>query len=492
MKYIIIIDQGTTSTRAIVFDENGNSVTSSQEEFRQIYPKPGYVEHDPIDILSTVRSVISTALTKARVKYSDILCLGITNQRETIVLWDKQTGEPIYNAIVWQCRRTDDRCLELKNAGYEEIISKKTGLRIDSYFSATKIEWIINNVEQAKRYLEEERLLIGTIDTYIMWQLSGGKIYKTDYTNASRTMLYNIHDLCWDEELCNLFGIPVSALPEVCPSSNLYGYTDKDVLGFEIPISSVAGDQQSALFGQCCFNKGDMKVTYGTGCFLLMNSMEEALVSTNGLITTLNCQTVNEPCYALEGSVFVGGAVIQWLRDELRIISSSSETEEIARSVNDTNGVYVVPAFVGLGAPYWNFDAEGIITGITRGTNRAHIVRASLEAICYEVNDVIKAMEMDLGLDIACVKVDGGAVVNNFLMEFQSDISNLMIIRPEYREVTALGAFYLASLNIGLYHDLDEIRNLNKLSDIFNPSKDNLKRAELLAGWEKAIKKSMA
>ncbi len=492
MKYIIVIDQGTTSTRAIIFNQAGEVIASSQEEFRQIYPQPGYVEHDPIDILSSVRSVISTALTKARVKHSEILSLAIANQRETVVMWDKRTGEPIYNALVWQCRRTMERCLELKRLGYESVIRRKTGLRLDSYFSASKIEWLLKNVKRASELLEEDNLLVGTIDTYLMWQLSGGRIYKTDYTNASRTMLYNIHELCWDEQLCSLFRIPPKLLPEVCPSSSTFGYTDKDVLGFEVPICGVAGDQQASLFGQCCFEKGDLKVTYGTGCFLLMNSLDEALSSTNGLITTLSCQTKTKPSYALEGSVFVGGAVIQWLRDELKLITKASESEELARSVAHTNGVYLVPAFVGLGAPYWNFEAEGILTGITRGTNRAHIVRAALEGIAFEVNDVIEAMEKDISLKVQSIQVDGGAVENGFLMEFQSDITDATIVRPDNKEVTALGAFYLAALEQKIFANIEEIKACNKGEQVFHPQMSKDRRRELLAGWDKAVRKSSA
>lgn len=489
MGYILVIDQGTTSSRAIIFDEDGKIVNSAQEEFRQIYPKPSYVEHDPIDILSSVRSVISTALTRARVKYSEILSIGITNQRETVVVWDKITGEPLYNAIVWQCRRTKDRCDELKKEGYEDVIKHKTGLKIDSYFSATKIEWLIENVSSVKEALNEKRLLIGTIDTYLMWQLSGGKIYKTDYTNASRTMLFNINTLKWDKDLCDLFKIPVDILPEVCPSSYNYGLTSGDILGVKIPICGVAGDQQSALFGQSCFEKGDLKVTYGTGCFLLVNSKEEAINSNNGLITTLSCQTKDKPMYALEGSVFVGGAVIQWLRDELKLIDSAKETENLARSVKDTNGVYIVPAFVGMGAPYWHNDAEGLITGITRGTNRAHIVRASLEAICYQVNDLILAMNKDLGYKINNVKVDGGAVVNNFLMEFQANISDVHIIRPENVEVTALGAYYLACLELNIFQSLEEIASKSIVDKTFNSTYSQNYRNKCLEGWNKALRK---
>lgn len=488
MKYIVVIDQGTTSSRAIIYNLNGEVVGQAQQEFRQIYPKPGYVEHDPIDILSSVRSVISTALTEARVKHSELIGMGITNQRETVIMWDKLTGEPIYNAIVWQCRRTMERCVALKE--YEAEILKRTGLKLDSYFSASKIEWLFKNVSKAQELLKENRVLVGTIDTYLMWQLSGGKIYKTDYTNASRTMLYNIHTLSWDSYLCDLFHIPMEILPEVCASSYNYGTTDAEILGFEIPICGVAGDQQSALFGQCCFDKGDLKVTYGTGCFLLMNTKEEPLASKNGLITSLGCQTNQTPSYVLEGSVFVGGAVIQWLRDELKIISSASESEILARSVPDTNGVYLVPAFVGLGAPYWNFEAEGILTGITRGTNRAHITRAALEAIAYEVNDVVDAMQKDLGVDILTIEVDGGAVENDFLMEFQADISNAIIARPRNKEVTALGAFYLAALQLNIFEDLAEIKLKNPIEKSFIPRMTKKERQNKLKGWEKAIRKA--
>lgn len=488
MKYILVVDQGTTSSRAILFNTKGEVVGHAQQEFRQIYPNPGWVEHNPIDILSSVRSVISTALTEARVKHSELIGMGITNQRETIVMWDKQTGEPIYNAIVWQCRRTMERCNVLEE--YKEEILKRTGLKLDSYFSASKIEWLLKNVDKAKELLKQSRLLVGTIDTYLMWQLSGGKIYKTDYTNASRTMLYNIHTLSWDSYLCKLFDIPMEILPEVCPSSYTYGSTDKDILGFDIPICGVAGDQQSALFGQCCFDKADLKVTYGTGCFLLMNTGSEALVSKNGLITSLGCQTDKVPSYVLEGSVFVGGAVIQWLRDELKVISSASESEELARSVEDTNGVYLVPAFVGLGAPYWNFEAEGLITGITRGTNKAHITRAALEAIAFEVNDVVEAMKKDLGVDILTIEVDGGAIGNNFLMEFQANITNAVIARPKNKEVTALGAFYLAALHLNLFESLEEIKLKNPIERTFIPQIRKEERDAKLDGWNKAIRKA--
>lgn len=490
MKKILVLDQGTTSTRAILFDEKARMLAKSQEEFPQIYPEPGYVEHDPIDILSSVRSVISTVMTRARLKYSDIDGIGITNQRETVVMWNKATGEPIHNAIVWQCRRTASRCDEIRRIGLETTIRKKTGLRLDSYFSASKIEWMLKNVVQAKELLEEGNLLVGTIDTYLMWQLSGGKIYKTDYTNAARTMLFNIHTLSWDKELCTLFHVPMEILPEVCPSSGYFGDTSAEAMGFEIPIYAVAGDQQCALFGQSCFHKGDLKVTYGTGCFLLMNSKEEAICSNNGLITTLNCETKDTPSYALEGSVFVGGALVQWLRDELQLISSAEESETIANSVSSSNGLYVVPAFVGMGAPYWNFGAEGVITGITRGTNRAHIVRASLEAICYEINDVILAMSKDLGKPLNHIMVDGGASANSFLMQFQADISNAAIIRPKNTEVTALGACYLAGMALGIWNSLEEIQSTNEMDRAFITNMSDECRKKMISGWDKAVRKS--
>ncbi len=489
MKYIIVVDQGTTSSRAIIYNTNGKIVGSAQQEFPQIYPKPGYVEHNPIDILSSVRSVISTALTEARVKHSELAGMGITNQRETIVLWDKQTGEPIYNAIVWQCRRTAERCEEL--SPYADEIFKRTGLKMDSYFSASKIEWLLKNIPLASELLKEHRLLAGTIDTYLMWKLSDGKIFKTDYTNASRTMLYNIHKLCWDPYLCNLFGIPASILPEVCPSSHIYGYTDNEIVGFRIPICGVAGDQQSALFGQCCFETGDLKVTYGTGCFLLMNTRDTALTSKNGLITSLGCETWNKPSYVLEGSVFIGGALIQWLRDGLNLLNASFESEEFAKKVSDTNGVYIVPAFGGLGAPYWNRDAEGLITGITRGTKREHIIRAALEAIAYQVNDVITAMEKDLKKPLNRVRVDGGASVNDLLLQLQSDISAITIDRPLNNEVTSLGACYLVGLCLGIWEKQDLLK-LNESGTQFNSTISKEKRDHMLTGWKKAVEKSFS
>ncbi len=490
MKYILVLDQGTTSTRAIIYDQKAKVIASAQEEFKQIYPKPGYVEHDPIDILSSARSVISTAITRAKIKYSELLTMGITNQRETVILWNKETGEPIYNAIVWQCRRSIDYCNNLINNGYEEMIKAKTGLKIDPYFSATKIKWIFENVSVARKLAKEGNLAIGTIDTYLLWKLSGGKIYKTDYTNASRTMIFNIYDLKWDTDLCNLFGIDISLLPEVCPSSHFFGYTSEDVLGCKIPINGVAGDQQSALFGQLCLKSGELKVTYGTGCFLLMNTGNMAINSSNGLLTTLACMQNNKPIYAIEGSVFVAGALIQWLRDELDIIKSASETEEIAKSVKDANGVYIVPAFVGLGAPYWDSQAEGIITGLTRGANKKHIVRAALEAIAYEVYDLVKIMEEENNVEIKAIKVDGGACVNNFLMQFQADILNKYLLRPTSIEVTALGACYLAGLSVGLWNEKD-LERLAIIDQEFKPNMSYEERNKLINGWHKAIEKSI-
>lgn len=490
MKYILVLDQGTTSTRAIIYDQKAKVIASAQEEFKQIYPKPGYVEHDPIDILSSARSVISTAITRAKIKYSELLTMGITNQRETVILWNKETGEPVYNAIVWQCRRSIDYCNNLINNGYEEMIKNKTGLKIDPYFSATKIKWIFENVSMARKLAKEGNLAIGTIDTYLLWNLSGGKIYKTDYTNASRTMLFNIYDLKWDTDLCNLFGIDISLLPEVCPSSHFFGYTSEDVLGCKIPINGVAGDQQSALFGQLCLKSGELKVTYGTGCFLLMNTGNTAINSSNGLLTTLACMQNNKPIYAIEGSVFVAGALIQWLRDELEIIKNASETEEIAKSVKDANGVYIVPAFVGLGAPYWDSKAEGIITGLTRGANKKHIVRAALEAIAYEVYDLVKTMEEENNAEIKAIKVDGGACVNNFLMQFQADILNKYLLRPTSIEVTALGACYLAGLNVGLWTEKD-LERLAIIDQEFKPNMSHEERNKLINGWHKAIEKSI-
>lgn len=489
MKYILALDQGTTSSRAIVFDHKGEIIGMAQEEFAQIYPKPGWVEHEPKEILSSEMASIYGAITRAGITFKDISAIGITNQRETTILWDKLTGKPIYNAIVWQCRRTDEYCKELsKNEDIDNMVYEKTGLRIDAYFCASKIKWILDNVKEARDLLEKKQLCFGTVDTYLLWHLTGGKVFKTDYTNASRTMLFNIHKLCWDNDLLALFGIPRDILPDVYPSSHLYGYTDKDQFGYSIPITGIVGDQQGALFGQLCVNKGDIKNTFGTGCFMLMNTGNDAIKSKHGLITTLAASLDNQkPDYVLEGSIFIGGAAIKWLKD-IELIKSVSETEKLSLEVEDTDGVYVVPAFTGLGAPYWDGEARGLIIGITRGTKKAHIVRATMEGIALQVYDVLKAMENDLGIDIKTLCVDGGASKNNFLMQFESDILAASVKRPKVVEVTALGAAYLAGLNIGYWHDLDDIRNNKEIDKEFIPSWDKQKRTEKIHGWHKAIR----
>ena len=488
--YVLAIDQGTTSTRAIIFDKSANIVSSAQQEFPQIYPELGWVEHSPEDILSSAVAVVKLALARANLSAKDIAAIGVTNQRETTLVWDKKTGQPVYNAIVWQCRRTADYCANLKREGFSEKIYNKTGLVPDAYFSATKIKWILDNVDGARERAERGELAFGTVDTYLLWQLSKGRIFATDYTNASRTMLFNIHTLKWDDELLRLFDIPESMLPEVCPSSHSYGYTDAAVFGAPVPICGVAGDQQAALFGQLCVNSGDVKNTYGTGCFLLMNTGKKAVKSQNGLVTTLGATADNKPCYVLEGSVFVGGAIVQWLRDEMKIISSSADSETQAVKVKDSGGVYVVPALTGLGAPYWNSSARGTITGITRGTTREHIIRASLEGIAYEVCDLVQAMQKDAGVKIVRLAVDGGACNNNFLMQFQSDILNCTSVRPKIAETTALGAAYLAGLCVGYWHNLDEIKSNFAVEREFVPEMGELERITLLDGWRKAVKKA--
>ena len=488
MKYILALDQGTTSSRAIVFDKKGQIKGVVQQEYPQIYPKSGWVEHNPLDILGSQVGVISEVLIRAHTNYSSIEAIGITNQRETTIVWDKNTGEPVYNAIVWQCRRTADYCDYLKAQGYSKKIYDKTGLILDSYFSATKIKWILDNVEGAREKANKGDLLFGTVDTYLMWNLSGGKIHATDYTNASRTMLFNIHELKWDEELLKLFDIPKSMLPNVYPSGHNYGNTDKDVIGFEVPICGVVGDQQGALFGQLCVNKGEAKNTYGTGCFMLMNVGKDNVKSKNGLVTTLAASLDEKPNYVLEGSVFVGGAIIQWLRDELKLIEDSKSSEKYALKVKDTNGVYIIPAFVGLGAPYWDSEARGTIVGLTRGANKDHLIRASLESIAYQVKDSIDAMQKDLGMKMTELKVDGGASQNNFLMQFQSDILNCKVVRPKVVEVTALGAAYLAGLTCGYWNSIEEIKENLKIDKEFDPLINEEERDDLTKGWEKAVK----
>ena len=453
-KYILALDQGTTSSRAIVFDKSGEIIGMAQEEFKQIYPKPGWVEHNPLDILSSQMASLFGAITGSGLNIRDIEAIGITNQRETTIVWDKNTGKPIYNAIVWQCRRTSEFCQDLINKGYSNFFYDKTGLPIDAYFSGTKIRWILDNVDGAMDKAKKGDLLFGTIDTWLMWKLSNGAIHATDYTNASRTMLYNIHDLCWDKELIDIIGIPESMLPKVCPSSYQFGFTDEKEFGAKIPISGVAGDQQAALFGHLCVQKGMVKNTYGTGCFTLMNTGKEAVVSKRGLITTLAASEEDgKPQYAIEGSVFVGGAVLQWLRDELKMISSAREADEIAERTPDTNGVYVVPAFVGLGAPHWDPYARGTVVGLTRGAKREHFVRAALEAIAYQVFDVVHAMERDMNTKLLNLSVDGGASRSDVLMQFEADILHTKVIRPKIVETTAMGAAYLAGLKEGFWKD---------------------------------------
>ena len=461
-KYIISLDQGTTSSRAIIFDKNLNVISTSQREITQIYPEPGWVEHNPMEIWATQRSVLTEVVAKSGISLKDVAAIGITNQRETTIVWDKITGEPIYNAIVWQCRRTAEICENLKKRNIEEYIKENTGLIIDAYFSGTKIKWILDNVEGAREKAEKGELLFGTVDSWLVWKLTGGKVHVTDYTNASRTMLYNIKKLSWDKKILNELGIPESMLPEVKGSSEVYGKTKMGLTmgeedGTTIPISGIAGDQQSALFGQACFKSGDIKNTYGTGCFMLMNTGEKCIKSNNGLLTTIAIGMNGKVEYALEGSIFVAGAVVQWLRDELKLFSDSEDTEYFATKVKDNGGVYLVPAFVGLGSPHWDMYARGTIIGLTRGSNRNHIIRAALESIAYQSKDLIEAMKEDSGISINSLKVDGGAVSNNFLMQFQSDILNMRVLRPKITETTALGAAFLAGLAVKFWEDKEEI-----------------------------------
>ena len=487
-KYIMALDQGTTSSRCILFDKAGNICSMAQREFEQIYPKPGWVEHNPMEIWSTQYAVMSEAMALVGAKPKDIAGIGITNQRETTIVWDKETGEPVYNAIVWQCRRTAKDINLLVKDGYADVIKAKTGLVPDAYFSATKIAWILSNVAGARKKAEEGRLLFGTVDTWLIWKLTGGAVHVTDYTNASRTMLFDIHNRCWDKELLEKFNIPEVMLPKVKPSSCIYGYTDPSVLAGNVAIAGAAGDQQAALFGQCCFDPGEVKNTYGTGCFLLMNTGDKPVESKHGLITTIAAGSDDQLHYALEGSVFTGGAIVQWLRDEMRLIRSSSQSEDYARMVNGTNGVYIVPAFSGMGAPYWNPYARGCVVGLSRGANKEHFIRASLESIAYQTYDVLKAMESDTGHIVKELKVDGGASANDFLMEFQADILGAKIRRPKCIETTALGAAYLAGLAVGFFKDLNEIRDNWQLASTFESSMAPSDRDNLLAGWRRAVK----
>ena len=487
-RYVIALDQGTTSSRCILFDEQGTICSVAQKEFTQIYPQPGWVEHNPMEIWSSQLSVTMEAMGKIGAHYSDIAAIGITNQRETTIVWDRDTGEPVYNAIVWQCRRTADRIEKLKEDGLEEKIIQRTGLIPDAYFSGSKIEWILDNVPGAREKAENGELMFGTVDTWLIWNLTKGCIHVTDYTNAARTMLFDIHKKCWDDEILEYFRIPKSMLPDVKPSSCVYGYTSSDVIGGKIPIAGAAGDQQAALFGQCCFEEGDVKNTYGTGCFLLMNTGTKAVRSNNGLLTTIAASTQEETQYALEGSVFVAGAAVQWLRDEMRMVRTAGQTEEYCTAVEDTGGVYVVPAFAGLGAPYWDQYARGTIVGVTRGTNKEQFIRATVEAMAYQVHDLIESMEQDSGLCLKQLRVDGGACANNFLMQFQADILNSQIVRPECIETTALGAAYLAGLAVGYWKSKDEIRKNWKISRSFANAMEADRRERLVKGWKRAVK----
>ncbi len=488
-KYIIAADQGTTSSRAIIFDEHQNIVGKAQREFTQYYPKEGWVEHDAMEIYSSQFGVINEVIARSDIDVKDIAALGITNQRETVIVWERATGRPIYNAIVWQCRRTAEICEQLRERGLEKYIKENTGLIIDAYFSGTKIKWILDNVEGAREKAEKGELMCGTVDTWLVYKLTGGAVHVTDYTNASRTMLYNIKKLCWDKKLCDELEIPMSMLPEVRSSSEIYGYFN--VAGTEIPISGIAGDQQAALFGQTCFEGGDIKNTYGTGCFLLMHTGKDCCYSSSGLLSTIAASRKDEQVnYALEGSVFVGGAVIQWLRDELGLIREAADTEYFARKVKDTAGVYLVPAFTGLGAPYWDMYARGVMVGLTRGANRNHIIRAALESIAFQSNAVIKAMERDTGRKIHELKVDGGASANNFLMQFQSNITGAEIVRPKTVETTALGAALLAGLAVGVWKSADEIKDSWSLDARFVPEINEDEREALCKNFDRAVERA--
>lgn len=488
-KYLMALDQGTTSSRCIIFNKKGEIVSLAQKEFTQYFPQSGWVEHDANEIWASQAGVMTEAMAKCSIEAEEIAAIGITNQRETTIVWDKETGEPIYHAIVWQCRRTADYVDRLKEEGYDKVIKEKTGLIVDPYFSATKIKWILDHVEGAREKADQGKLLFGTVDTWLIYKMTKGRVFATDVTNASRTMLYNIHSLCWDEELLDKFGIPASMLPEVKQSSEVYGMTRKSLLGEPVPIAGVAGDQQAALFGQCCFEAGQSKNTYGTGCFLLMNTGEQAVDSKHGLLTTIAIGRNGKVQYALEGSVFVAGAAIKWLRDELKLIDNAAETEELANSVPDSNGVYVVPAFTGLGAPYWNAYARGAVFGLSRGANRAHFVRATMESLAYQSLDVIRAMEEDAEIAVTSLRVDGGASANDFLLQFQADILNGEIIRPKVAETTALGAAYLAGLAVGYYQDVDEIQSNWQRDKEFVPRFGEEERERLYAGWKDCVKR---
>lgn len=490
-KYVMALDQGTTSARCILYDRKGRQISVAQKEFRQIYPHEGWVEHDPMDIWSTQIGVAQEALLKINATYEDIDSIGITNQRETTVVWDRETGEPVYNAIVWQCRRTAEQCDRLREAGYDSFFRRKTGLLIDPYFSATKLKWILENVEGASEKAREGRLLFGTVETWLIWKLTGGRVHVTDYSNASRTMLFNIHELQWDREILSLLDIPEIMLPEPRPSSCIYGESDSIIFGGPIRIAGAAGDQQAALFGQACFDEGQAKNTYGTGGFMLVNTGKKPVESQNGLITTIAWGIDNEINYALEGSVFISGAVIQWLRDEMELLDDSAQSEKLAMSVEDTAGAYIVPAFTGLGAPYWDPYARGSIMGLTRGVNKRHLVRAALESMAYQTNDLIGAMSDDMGKPIDTFKVDGGACANDFLLQFQADIMDMKLCRPVCIETTSLGAAYLAGLATGYWKDKNDITANWQSDREFLPHMDGSRRSELISGWHRAVERSL-
>lgn len=490
-KYVMALDQGTTSSRCIIYDRKGSQISIAQKEFRQYFPQAGWVEHDPVEIWESQLAVAREAMKKADLKASDIDSIGITNQRETTIVWDKETGVPVYNAIVWQCRRTSDYCKQMKKEALSVIFKSKTGLLIDPYFSGTKIRWILENVEGAREKAEKGQLIFGTVETWLIWNLTGGRIHVTDYSNASRTMLFNIHELCWDEFILNKLDIPESMLPEPKPSSCIYGETDEDIFGGRIRIAGAAGDQQAALFGQTCFKTGEAKNTFGTGGFVLVNTGETPVSSRNGLLTTIAWGIDDRVEYALEGSVFVSGSLIQWLRDELGIIKSAKETEEMAFAVEDTAGTYIVPAFTGLGAPYWDPYSRGAMFGLTRGANRNHIVRAALEAMAYQTHDLLQAMAEDLGDDIGVLKVDGGASANNFLLQFQADILGYDVCRPVCIETTSLGAAYLAGLATGYWKSQDDVLDNWQIDKIFSPDMDKERREKLLEGWHDAVRRTL-
>lgn len=489
-RYVLALDQGTTSSRAILFDSRGNVVGMVNQEFPQIYPRPGWVEHDPYDILESQVSVAKKLLRTVNVEPNQIAAIGITNQRETTIVWDKKTGKPVYNAIVWQCRRTASMCDELKAQGLADLIKRKTGLVIDAYFSATKLKWILQNVPGVLEKAKKGEIAFGTVDSWLIWNLTGGKVHATDVSNASRTMLFNVSDLRWDEELLDMFNVPRSVLPQVFPSSHIYSVTDKDIFGVEIPIAADIGDQQAALFGQMCVRAGMVKNTYGTGCFILMNIGDKPIFSRSGLLTTVAWKLKDEVSYALEGSVFIAGAAIQWLRDELRMVESAQETEQMALSVPNSAGVYVVPAFVGLGAPYWDMYARGAIFGLTRGSKKEHIVRAVLESIAYQTRDVVEVMCEECQTELKTLRVDGGASKNNFLMQFQADILNVPVERPKVNETTALGAAYLAGLAVGYWESMEQIESQWQLDRKFVPNMDEKEREELYKGWRKAVERA--